>query len=392
MSTVKASILFGFTAILLMLPCFAGIDNAKADREFWGDPAIIPTQDEMQTMELDRLVYYLLLPRFISDGALDVLIDRIDEPGLHALLSLLDEDEVLEKEINAAYELYAEEIGVSGPDALPMVTPLAEHRIAECKIKVEGLLFFLGDKKDERFEFLLSQLGGAPSVLDIFSSINPSTDLCYIERLIEYKVIEPERTSLINSILSHFPDVGCARESVLGSLNDNDPQIVYSVLLDLGYMIENSEDRYREELLQPLLNHLHDDNPELRRAACGALRFGGECEGVESSLWDVYNNDVDDSVRLFAIYALAEIAEPDGVVPELIDWLEEPPFEAAEELIIQALYELGPMAADAIPALERYLEPDNERFPWFGYYAARALASVKGEEFDPSEYGFNVVL
>jgi hypothetical protein len=348
----------------------------------------------------------------------DELIRRHEDPSLLPALVPFDDDQYLWAE---CYKMYSA-ILLCNPNLGQFESDYRPERYFEyMKAEFHGLLFLCGHNSDIEFPKLANMLGSTsqPEVgiaMDVLRGMSVDLAQRYVGDLVRLKGGSIDNA--VNDILACYPSIRSARESVLDSLDSSDPEVKTFAILGLGWMAGSDPSFICDDsLMIPLLSFAEDSDPEIRETAVSALGAHWPCDraeealtalardpspdvreqvvvtlenagprdGSEETLWELYETDVDRSVRLSALCALAKFTTPQEIVPLLLDWLSDneardyDESKSYEDMKIFCLIgEMGPSAAFCGPWIAEYMK--RHRREECSYWAMGTLEKIQGQQ------------
>jgi HEAT repeat protein len=127
----------------------------------------------------------------------------------------------------------------------------------------------------------------------------------------------------------------------------------------------------RQQLIAELAPSLNDRDPAVQvQTLLKLTEFGRDAQTTSPVLLDLLKSK-NKNVRKHAALAVGRIVNPEDAVPALTDALSDPDVEVRRQAAM-GLGELGPAAASALPALEKFAnEPDRCAT------AANAIANIR---------------
>ena len=138
--------------------------------------------------------------------------------------------------------------------------------------------------------------------------------------------------------------------AIVGMLkSETDSEFRREVIVTLGFLGDRST-----ETVQALASALKDPNAELRQQTVLALsRFGGAAKLASAELTRVFKEDVDKTVRTYAVHALSQSYGTDAksLIPLLTERLKADTDFEVRIVIVEELGSLGAEGKEALPAL-----------------------------------------
>lgn len=296
-----------------------------------------------------------------------------------------------------------DDLSLSAESVLPQVWPLLQDPDPLVRLQAARAAWIIGHRSDAAVEtlvalldpeqvpvcalatFLLGEIGppardALPSLHEQLASKDSILRLHAAEAIVKIDATDAEaHGSLIRAERSESADeryfAACAllyagpqfrdevRSALLSALADEDLRIASAAALSLEDWPAgqpSDSDTTRTELSESesvkLFSNLGDDNAALRRQAAMRLASLSEATPAQRRILQKRLNDDDPLVRAYVARAIWHVdGRPESVVPTLIDLLGTL-HPNVTTLATSVLAEIGPTAADALPALNDLLD------------------------------------